>query len=79
MGDSRNLPETMLDSGSGRVFRRDVRPFVVSYGGQSITVDLPGYYPVADGDDGDAVVIGDDMRAADDALKKLKSIKHNLK
>ena len=70
MNENRNLPETILDRETGRVLRRDVRPFVVSHGGQSITVDLLGYYP--DGQ-GDGIVIGEDMRAAGEALKKLKA------
>ncbi|MEJ0050129.1 MAG: hypothetical protein WDN02_02745 [Methylovirgula sp.] len=76
MSDDRNLPDTMADPGTGSILRRDVRPFIVSYGGQSTTVDLPGYYP--DGE-GDGVLIGGDMRAAGEALKKLKVAKHNLK
>ncbi len=76
MSTKRNLPETTISPETGEVLRRDVRPFVVSYGSRSITVDLPGYYP--DGE-GDGVVIGEDMRAAGEALKKLKVAKHNLK
>jgi HTH-type transcriptional regulator / antitoxin MqsA len=64
------LPETMISPETGEVLRRGVRPFVVSYGSQSITVDLPGYYP--DGE-GDGVLVGDDMLPADEALRKLKS------
>ena len=49
--------------------RRDVRPFVVRYGGESLTVQLPGYYP---GGDGESVHVGDDLRLADEALRALK-------
>jgi HTH-type transcriptional regulator/antitoxin MqsA len=46
-----------------------VRPFTITYKGQSITVDLPGWYPEGDGD---GVLVGDDMAAADQALRDLK-------
>jgi len=74
MASDRKLPETMISRETGEVLRRGVRPFVVSYGGQSITVDLPGYYP--DGE-GDGVLVGDDMLPVDEALKKLKAAKHD--
>ncbi len=76
MSTNRNLPETMISPETGEVLRRGVRPFVVSYGGQSITVNLPGYY--SDRED-DGVLIGEDMNAVDEALKKLKAPKNNLK
>lgn len=63
------LPETMTSPETGELLTRGVRPFAVTYKGLSVTVDLPGYYPVA-GNDG--VLVGDDMRAADEALRKLK-------
>jgi HTH-type transcriptional regulator/antitoxin MqsA len=65
----RPLPDTMVEEATGEVLRRDVRPFVVSYKGESITVDLPGYYP--DGE-GDGVHIGDDMRPVGEALRAIK-------
>lgn len=63
------LPDTMVSPETGEVLRRDVRPFIVTYKGQSKTVDLPGYYP-ANGDDG--VHVGDDMDVTDIALRALK-------
>lgn len=66
-----DLPETMM-SDRGRVLRRDVRPFTVRYKGLSRTVDLPGYYPDDQEDMDDAVLVGDDMAAADEALRALK-------
>jgi HTH-type transcriptional regulator/antitoxin MqsA len=48
---------------------RGVRPFTIAYKGQSVTVGLPGYYPAGDGD---GVHVGDDMAAADVALRELK-------
>jgi len=44
-----------------------VRPFLLVYKGERLTVDLPGYYP--QGKD-DGVVVGDDMRVVD--LRVLK-------
>lgn len=63
------LPDTMVSPETGEVLRRDVRPFIVTYKGQSKTVDLPGYYP-ANGDDG--VHVGGDMDVTDIALRALK-------
>jgi HTH-type transcriptional regulator/antitoxin MqsA len=63
------LPDTMIAPETGKVLTRSERPFVVSYKGESITVDLPGYYPAGDGD---GVHVGDDMRVIDDALRMLK-------
>jgi HTH-type transcriptional regulator / antitoxin MqsA len=65
----KSLPDTMASVETGRPLRRDVRPFEVSYKGQSLTVDLPGYYSDF-GEDG--VHIGDDMIAVDEALRILK-------
>jgi len=36
---------------------------------ESLVVDLPGYYPEGEGD---GVVVGDDMRVVDEALRILK-------
>ncbi|HYG86453.1 MAG TPA: type II toxin-antitoxin system MqsA family antitoxin [Azospirillum sp.] len=65
------LPETMI-SDRGRILRRGVRPHTVRYKGLSKTVELPGYYPDDETEYGDAVLIGDDMAAADEALRTLK-------
>src|SRR6516165_6545135 len=66
---TRELPPSMNSPETGELLTRGVRPFTVSYKGQSVTVDLPGYYP--DGE-GDGVHVGDDMAAADAALRALK-------
>ena len=65
----RKLPETMISPETGETLYRDVRPFVVTYKNRSITVELPGYYPRMDGE---GVHVGDDMAAADTALRALK-------
>ena len=40
----------MTSPETGEALTRDVRPFVVTYKGETITVDLPGYYPAGEGD-----------------------------
>lgn len=62
-------PETMTSPETGETLTRGVRPFAVTYKGESITVDLPGYYPASDGE---SVHVGDDMIAVDAALRLLK-------
>ena len=64
-----DLPETMVSPETGQLLRRGMRPFVVSYGGHSRTVELVGYYP-EEGDDG--IHVGDDMAVTDAALRQLK-------
>ncbi|RFB76635.1 type II toxin-antitoxin system MqsA family antitoxin [Methylovirgula sp. 4M-Z18] len=64
-----DLPETMVSPETGEMLYRGMRPFVVTYRGKSITVELPGYYPES-GDEG--VHIGDDMAVTDAALRALK-------
>ena len=66
---TRELPPSMHSPETGEVLTRGVRPFTVAYKGHSATVDLPGYYPAGEGD---GVHIGDDMAAADAALRTLK-------
>jgi HTH-type transcriptional regulator / antitoxin MqsA len=63
-------PLTMVSPDTNETLVRSVRPFAVSYKGETITVDLPGYYPAGDGD---GVHLGDDMAAVDVALRLLKS------
>jgi HTH-type transcriptional regulator / antitoxin MqsA len=66
---SPDLSATMPCPETGRTLSRDVRPFTVRYKGREMTVDLPGYYPVGEGE---SVHVGDDMAAADAALRVLK-------
>lgn len=64
-----DLPETMVSPETGETLRRGLRPFLVTYKGKSITVELPGYYP-DNGDEG--IHVGDDMAVTDAALRTLK-------
>ncbi len=61
----KTLPQTMMSPEAGETLRRAMRPFVVAYEGESVTVDLPGYYPEGEGD---GVHVGKDMSVVDDAL-----------
>jgi HTH-type transcriptional regulator / antitoxin MqsA len=61
--------ENMASPDTGETLRRGVRPFSVAYKGASVTVDLPGYYPVGEGD---GVHVGEDMRVVDAALRDLR-------
>jgi HTH-type transcriptional regulator/antitoxin MqsA len=65
----RVLPETMTSPETGEMLARGTRPFTVLYKGEAETVELPGYYPSGEGD---GVLVGDDMAAADAALRRLK-------
>lgn len=64
-----DLPPTMPCPETGRMLTRDIRPFKVAYKGHEMTVDLPGYYPEGEGE---SVHVGNDMAAADEALRTLK-------
>ncbi len=63
------LPERMTAPENGEVLTRGVRPFVVAYKGETVTVDLPGYYSAGEGD---GVHVGRDMSVVDEALRALK-------
>ncbi|MDR3463610.1 MAG: type II toxin-antitoxin system MqsA family antitoxin [Beijerinckiaceae bacterium] len=67
--DDKKLPDKMMAPETGEQLTRGVRPFIVTYKGEDITVDLPGYYPEGTGD---GVHIGQDMAIADEALRTLK-------
>lgn len=59
----------MASPETGEVLTRGVRPFTVADKGESIVVDVPGYYPAGEGD---GVHVGKDMSVADAALRSLK-------
>jgi HTH-type transcriptional regulator/antitoxin MqsA len=50
--------------------QRGVRPFTLTYKGQSITVDMPGWY--SDRSE-EGILTGEDMKISDRALNRLKA------
>lgn len=64
-----NLPETIASPETGEILTRGTQPFTVAYKGQSVVVELPGYYSSGDGE---GVAVGDDMEVVDAALRALK-------
>ena len=63
------LPDKMSAPETGEALMRGVRPFAVAYKGESVTVELPGYYPAGEGE---GVHVGEDMCVVDEALRVLK-------
>lgn len=55
---------------TGAPMHRGVKPMALSYKGQSITVDMPGWY--CDQSD-ESIHTGDDMKLSDRALNRLKA------
>lgn len=64
-----DIPDTMISPFDGSIMRRGTRPVTISYGGRSVVVDLPGYYPEHDGE---GVHVGHDLKVADEAVAALK-------
>ena len=62
--DSPICPET------GTPMVRDTRPMTLTYKGQSITFDMPGWYSEASDE---SIHSGEDMKVSDRALNKLKA------
>jgi len=59
-----------VDPETGAALRRDVRPFTLTYKGQSVTTDMPGWY----GDLPDEGVFdAEDMKVSDRALNRFKA------
>ncbi|MER8404547.1 type II toxin-antitoxin system MqsA family antitoxin [Mesorhizobium sp. M1307] len=64
-----NGTNSMTSPETGETLTRGVRPFTVTYKGESMIVELPGYYP-SSGSEG--VHVGDDMTVVDAARRILK-------
>jgi HTH-type transcriptional regulator/antitoxin MqsA len=59
-----------IDPETGAPLHRDVRPFTLTYKGESITVDMPGWY----GEQPDQGIFEpEDMKVSDRALNRLKA------
>ena len=63
--------ESMIHPETGEILRRDIRPIEFTYRGETITVEMPGWYP-ANNDEG--IFTQEDMKVSDAALKYLKSV-----
>ena len=59
-----------VDPETGARLRRDVRPFTLAYKGESITVDMPGWYG---NQPGEGMFDPGDMKVSDRALNRLKA------
>ena len=59
-----------VDSETGAPLHRDVRPLTLTYKGESITVDMPGWYGEQSEE---GIHTGDDMKVSDRALNRLKA------
>lgn len=64
------MENTMIHPETGEILYRDVRPIEFNYKGETITLDMPGWY-TPEGDDG--VYSMDDMAVHDKALRILKA------
>ncbi len=63
------MEETRIHPETGEILYRDVRPNEFKYKGESITLDMPGWYQL-NGDD--AIFSQEDMAVHDKALRILK-------
>ncbi|MGH6739571.1 MAG: type II toxin-antitoxin system MqsA family antitoxin [Bradyrhizobium sp.] len=54
---------------TGKPMVRDTRPMELKYKGQSVTVQMPGWYCAASGE---SIHAGEDIKTSDAALKMLK-------
>ena len=60
---------------TGAPMHRDVRPFKLAYKGESLTVDMPGWYA----DEGqESIHTAEDMKVSDRALNRLKARAESL-
>jgi HTH-type transcriptional regulator / antitoxin MqsA len=55
---------------TGKAMVRDVRPMTITYKGQSVTIDMPGWYCA---ESGESIHTGEDMKVSDAALKALRN------
>ena len=58
-----------------KVLHRDIKPYEFSYKGETIILNMPGWYP---DDDSDAIFTREDMKVHDKALDILKA-RHEAK
>ena len=58
---------------TGAPMRRDTRPMTLTYKGESLTFDMPGWY--CDASD-ESIHTGADLKVSDRMLNRLKARKH---
>lgn len=64
------MEETRIHPETGETLYRDVRPNEFKYRGESITLDMPGWYQL---NGNDAIFSQEDMAVHDKALRILKA------
>ena len=64
------IEETIINPETEEILHRDIRPHEFKYKGESITLDMPGWYQI-NGDD--AIFSREDMKVHDKALDILKA------
>lgn len=69
------MTDTPLCPETGKPMVRDTLPMKISYKGQSVTIDMPGWYCH---ESGQSIHTGDDLKVSDKALKDLKINVENL-
>lgn len=62
-------PRTMVSPLDGRLLERGVRRHTIAFGGKSVDIDLPGYYP--EGDD-EGIHTAEDMKVSDAAVLRIR-------
>lgn len=71
------MDEIRYDIETGAELKRDVRPFTITYQGQSKTFDMPGWYP--ENNECEATFTQEDLKVYDEAIKELKAeVEHLL-
>jgi HTH-type transcriptional regulator / antitoxin MqsA len=63
------MTDAPLSPITGKPMIRDVRPMALTYKGQSVTIQMPGWYCA---NSGESIHTGEDMTVSDAALKTLK-------
>lgn len=63
------MTEAPFSPVTGRPMVRDTRPMELKYKGESVTVQMPGWYCL---DSSESIHTGEDMKVSDAALKELK-------
>ena len=69
------MENVKYDVETGERLTRDIRPFTITYQGHSKTFDMPGWYPVGEGE---ATFTDEDLKIYDKAIKELKAEAEHL-